>query len=920
MTPRSVSFAAIAALIMGHAAMADIFVTATERENKKLVKVDVTPPFTPASCTARTGSPDCIITIFNTPDEPDSLVQDPQGRLIYSEPLANQIRRFDPASNTDVLLSDSTNGVNFPQDMILEPSGNSLLVANFSGNKITRVNLAGPFPNGTVFTTISTPEGMVFDTGGRLFVNAGFGTAGAGIYQLDPVTGAILKQNIGFDPANQPDGLTFDPSTNRLFATSSGIPGPGGGSNSIFSIDPNTLAAVKIGSVPAPDGVINDFHGTLYVASRTGFVYSVSELMPNTVTQLTPVPTIDDLGIVPAQPPTATKTFNPRIVFSGDISQITITITNPNPASTLLNLSFTDTLPPGILVAPSPNATNTCGGTLTAVAGANTISLTGVPSLGAGSSCTVKVDVVDNNPPSSSQNCVVVNSSNGGSSGPACDMITVNPGPPQPLQVIKSFGAASILLGDTTTMTITVNNPNSLIATSLAFTDPLPSGLVVANPVGLVDSCGGSFTPPLAAGATTLVYAGGTIAPKGVCNITLNVTATSATPASSGIPPCPAATSPTTGQKINCVIVSAVVNTQPATGGPGIATLTVNIPTPPMPPAIAKSFAVPSISVFGSTTLTFLVTNPNIIPPPVTLSGINFTDILPVGLVVATPANVIGTCGGGTITAFAGTNVISLSGATLPGGGSCTFSVDVTAVLAGVQVNTTSNISSTNPILVGNTGTATLNVNPPDDSYQINYLPNVKVAGAVDITNAGSLGADPFGPRSGTSGRICANVYVFSPDEQEISCCSCLVTPNALVHVTAADLVGNTATGAAPDSVVVKLLFTVPGATSTTPGTQVGPFTSSVCNAANPFNFTNLAPGGRAWALKFHSPVNPPSSSFSPTETEFLFNPIRLGQLTQNTAGEINMMTNLCQFISGNQSGAGICKSCTLGGIGGLKK
>ena len=45
-----------------------------------------------------------------------------------------------------------------------------------------------------------------------------------------------------------------------------------------------------------------------------------------------------------------------------------------------------------------------------------------------------------------------------------------------------------------------------------------------------------------------------------------------------------------------------------------------------------------------------------------------------------------------------------------------------------------------------------------------------------------------------------------------ISCCSCLVTPNGLVHVTANnDLVSNTLTGIRPNSIVIKLVASATG-------------------------------------------------------------------------------------------------------------
>ena len=124
------------------------------------------------------------------------------------------------------------------------------------------------------------------------------------------------------------------------------------------------------------------------------------------------------------------------------------------------------------------------------------------------------------------------------------------------------------------------------------------------------------------------------------------------------------------------------------------------------PPDIVKNFGAAAIGVNGNTTLTFTINNPN---ATVALTGVGSTDALPAGLIVSTPSNgLTGSCDGGTIAALAGSGSVSLTGATLSGGASCTFSVSVTGTSTGTDINSVA-VASTNGG-AGNTSTTSINV------------------------------------------------------------------------------------------------------------------------------------------------------------------------------------------------------------------
>lgn len=104
-------------------------------------------------------------------------------------------------------------------------------------------------------------------------------------------------------------------------------------------------------------------------------------------------------------------------------------------------------------------------------------------------------------------------------------------------------------------------------------------------------------------------------------------------------------------------------------------------------PSIQKAFNPISINAGGVSTLTITMSNPDTVNATLLAA---LVDNLPSGVVIAAVPNVGTTCAGtGAPVATAGGLTVTLpAGRIIPLGGSCTLSVDVTAALAGVYVNT----------------------------------------------------------------------------------------------------------------------------------------------------------------------------------------------------------------------------------------
>jgi uncharacterized repeat protein (TIGR01451 family) len=267
--------------------------------------------------------------------------------------------------------------------------------------------------------------------------------------------------------------------------------------------------------------------------------------------------------------------------------------------------------------------------------------------------------------------------------------------------ISKAFGAASLPLNGTTSLSFTLTNPNpGLTLTGVSFTDNLPAGLVVATPNNLTTNCGPT-APTATAGANTIVWAGGSLAANATCTITLNVTGT------------------TNGVKNNQT--GPVSSTESGAGLPSnIATLVV---TNPNAPTLSKSFNPSSIKPGELSTLSFVVTNPG----SAALTNISFTDNLPSQVTIAATPALINSCGGAVIASVGGSSV-QVSGVNLATGKNCTISVNVTSSVIGNWTNLVSSISSTETGSTPLNAVAVLRVGNPQGGKPADLIAQLRVS------------------------------------------------------------------------------------------------------------------------------------------------------------------------------------------------
>ena len=399
--------------------------------------------------------------------------------------------------------------------------------------------------------------------------------------------------------------------------------------------------AVNITSPASAGAVANTIPASTGVTTAEGFVNAAaaSSTLTRVVTNVT-----------------LNKSFSPATVLVGGVSTLTINILNTNAnALALTTTGLVDALPVGMAIAAAPLPVNTCGGALTAVAGAGTITLTG-GSLAANATCSIQVHVVAN----ASGNLIDTLGSGlfksaQGVTNPLPALATLAATGSADLSVTKTDGVASVVPGTSTTYTIVAKNNGPNDVAGAGVTDNPPAGMTFTGwtcVASVGSACGNASGSGPINEVVTLINGG---------TATYTVTAAIAAGA--------------TGTVTNSVTVvppGTVIDTNLANNtASDIDTL-----TPQADLAISKTDGVASVNAGGTTAYTIVVSNAG----PSNATGAIFKDPAVANLTV-TSVTCGSPAGGAVCSTVPNTTVALMQGAgivvpTLPAGGSVTFTVN----------------------------------------------------------------------------------------------------------------------------------------------------------------------------------------------------------------------------------------------------
>ena len=338
-------------------------------------------------------------------------------------------------------------------------------------------------------------------------------------------------------------------------------------------------------------------------------------------------------GLAQAQsPPTIAKDFSSATVSLNNSVTLTFTLTNPNPATDLTGVSFSDDMPAGLLIANPDSLGGTCDTSVVTLTPTN-ISLVGATLL-ANSSCTLSIDTLATTSGDQVNTTNPITSVEGGTGGTATATVTVVV---PDLTITKTHTGNFVRPQTGATYTITVSNSGGADTSALiTVNDTLPAGLTATDFSGTNWNC---TLSPLQCTRGDVLFAGTSFEPITLTvNVAVNApsSVTNTATVSGGAETNTANDSASDVTQIDAALVMSAqtANLTVAAGSTASTTLNVNynggllgavtFACSGLPAASSCAFNPPSVSASGTTPVTLTISTtarssalpwPNGVPP-----------------------------------------------------------------------------------------------------------------------------------------------------------------------------------------------------------------------------------------------------------------------------------------------------------------
>lgn len=385
----------------------------------------------------------------------------------------------------------------------------------------------------------------------------------------------------------------------------------------------------------------------------------------------------------------AVKHFNNLTSVSlaeGTIAKLSIRLENLS-ARPLTDVSVSDSFPSDgtgqLRIATPANASTSCGGTLTAVPGANSLALNNavVPARANGGtgdvgSCVINVDVIGpagiyNNIANTAATQTQADGNTKTINGISSNTATLNY--QSSLSAEKLFNPSLVASGGRSKVTIRLKNNGSTILEQVTVTDPLPNGMVLADPVNVSTSCAGQpVLTGISPGASTLTVSGLDIAGNSSCDLLFDVIANGA---SNWVNTIPVGGITANGGVRNVKAVSATLNYDPPTD---ISVTKTTQPSVLTFPGETSQLTIQFIN--GNTAVNNLAVTDYFTADGRKNSALN-------GMVIAATTGISTDCPGAIVDASPGGRSIGLKGVSLGANQRCSLKVNVTSTAIGGVTN-----------------------------------------------------------------------------------------------------------------------------------------------------------------------------------------------------------------------------------------